>query len=153
MTAADGPAEAGLAPAVVVHGLAEARAALALAGPAGVVLLSAPGAAGSLGPGWFQAIVAAARAAHPAVPCRAVLDCADAPGHALAAFRAGIATVVLDPACPAFAAVAGAAAACGARVWPARPPALDLGPLGVAGWAAGKCRGRDKLSAWLRPAG
>lgn len=148
----------GLPPAVVVHGLADARAALALAGPAGVVLLSAPGAAGNLGPAWFLAIVAAARAAHPAVRCMAVLDCADAPGHALAAIRAGFAAVVLNPACPAFAAVAWAAAACGATVWPARPAALDLGPLGFTGCGQQgpgeeKRGAQDKLAAWLRPAG
>lgn len=135
-------------PAVVVHGLAEAAAALGLAGPRGVLLLSAPGAAGSLGPGWFLAIVAAAAAAHPGVPHRAALDCADAPGPALAALRAGLRLLVLDPGCPAFAAVAGAAAACGAEIWPARPAALDLGRLDLR-----KSGGWNKLAGWLRPAG
>jgi hypothetical protein len=77
-----------------------------------------------------------------------VLDCADSPGHALAALRAGMRLLVLDPACPAFAAVAGAAAELGAEVWPTRPPALDLGRLDLR-----KPGARDKLAAWLRPAG
>ncbi|RYI99019.1 MAG: hypothetical protein EON47_17965, partial [Acetobacteraceae bacterium] len=135
--------DGGISPAVVVHAPAEAALALELAGPAGVVLLSAPGAAGSLGPAWFLALVAAAAAARPGVPHLAVLDCADAPGHALAAIRAGLRAVVLAP-CPAFAAVAGAAAECGAAVWPTRPPALDLGRLDL-----GKPGGRAKLAGWL----
>ncbi|MCO6420031.1 hypothetical protein JYK14_28325, partial [Siccirubricoccus sp. KC 17139] len=65
-----------LPPAVVIHAAAEAAAALAAAGPAGVTLLSAPGAAGFLGPAWFQALVAGAAAAHRGVPHLAVLDCA-----------------------------------------------------------------------------
>jgi hypothetical protein len=135
-------------PAVVVHGLAEALAALDLAGPRGVLLLSAPGAAGSLGPGWFLAIIAAAAAARPGVPHRAALDCADAPGAALAALRAGARLLVLDPECPAFAAVLGAAKESGAAVWPARPPALDLGRLDLR-----KPGGRNKLAGWLGRAG
>lgn len=137
----------GFAPAVVVHAPAEAALALALAGPAGVVLLSAPGAAGSLGAAWFQAIVAAAAAASPGVAHLAVLDCADAPGPALVAIRAGLRAVVLAP-CPASAAVAAAAAGCGAAVWTARPPALDLGRLDLARPGA-----RAKLAGWLRRAG
>ena len=139
--------DGGPVPAVVVHAPAEAALALALAGPAGVVLLSAPGAAGSLGPAWFQALIGAAVAAAPGVSHLAVLDCADAPGQALAAIRAGLRAVVLAP-CPAFAAVAGAAAECGAAVWPTRPPALDLGRLDL-----GKPGGRAKLAGWLRRAG
>ncbi len=134
--------------AVVVHGLAEAIAALAEAGPDGVLLLSARGAAGSLGAGWFLAILAAAATAYPGVPYRAALDCADQPGHALAALRAGARLLVLDPDCPAFAAVAGAAAELGAEVWPVRPAALDLGRLDLRRPGA-----RNKLAAWLRAAG
>jgi hypothetical protein len=132
---------------VVVHGLAEAVAALALAGPRGVALLSAPGAAGSLGPAWFLALVARAAAAQPGVPHRAILDCADAPGQALAALRAGVAWLVLDPGCPGFAAVAAAAAEAGAAIWPARPPALDLGRLDLR-----RAGARDKLAGWLAAA-
>lgn len=135
------------APAVVVHGRAEAEAALALAGPRGVLLLSAPGAAGSLGPEGFLALVSAAAAARPGVPHRVALDCADAPGHALAALRSGLELLVLTP-CPGFAAVAAAAEARGATLWTARPEALDLGPIDLD-----RPGGQNKLALWLRGAG
>jgi len=129
-------------PAVVVHGAEQARAALAAAGPRGLVLLSAPGAAAWLGAPVFLAIVAAA--AVPGVPCRAVLDCGADPGHALAALRAGCRTLVLDPSVPAFGQVVAAAATLGATVWPARPPALDLATLDLRRPAQ-----RARLAAWL----
>jgi hypothetical protein len=113
-----------LPPAVVVHGLMEARAALR-AGRS-VTLLSAPAAALFAGCLWWRELVAAARAAHPATPAFDVLDCADAPGAAMAALRAGQRLLVLDPACPAWPAVCAAAARVGSRVLAARPPALDL---------------------------
>jgi hypothetical protein len=124
-----------LPPAVVVHGLEDACAALAPGLP--VTLLSAPGAALFAGAGWWRALVAAARAAHPATPCADVLDCADAPGRAMEAIRAGQAVLVLDPGCPAFARVASLA-----RVLSARPVALDLGARG------GGLRLRDWLAGW-----
>jgi hypothetical protein len=74
--------------AVIVHSLAQAKAALAPGVP--VLLLSAEGAAGSVGPGWWREVVAAARAAHPGTDTEALLDCADAPGHAMAALAAGV---------------------------------------------------------------
>ncbi len=131
-------------PVVTVHGLAGAKAALAAAGPRGVLLLSALGAGGFAGPAWFLEVVVQAAAAHPGVTHLAALDCADAPGTALAALRAGVRLVVLDGACPAFAAVRAAAAECGAQVLPARPPSLDLATLDL-------CRRDDlaRLAAWL----
>ncbi|WP_207191724.1 hypothetical protein [Paracraurococcus ruber] len=135
-------------PAVTVHDAAGAALALGLAGPRGALLLSAPGAGGSLGAPWFLALVAAAAASHPDVIHRAVLDCADAPGPALLALRSGVAEVVLDPGCPAFGQVAAVAAALGARLRPARPPALDLGALDLRRPAA-----RARLAAWLAGAG
>jgi hypothetical protein len=125
-------AEITLPPAVVVHGLAHALAALAPG--LAVTLLSAPGAGAFAGALWWRALVAQARAAHPATPCADILDCADAPGHAMAAIRAGQQTLVLDPACPAFPRIAALA-----RVLPARPPALDLAAHGAA----------RQLHAWL----
>jgi hypothetical protein len=136
------------APAVTVHAAAQAAAALAVAGQGGalgeVLLLSAPGAAGSLGAPWFHAMIATAAAAQPGVPYRAVLDCGDAPGQALAALRAGARLLILDPACPGFAAVAAAAAEVGAEVWPARPVSLDLGR-----FDPGRPAGRRRLAEWL----
>lgn len=128
-----------LRPAVVVHELAQARAALRPGYP--VTLLSATAAAGFAGCLWWRQMVAAARAAYPATPALDVLDCAAAPGHAMAALRAGQRLLVLDPSCPAFAAVASAASGVGAHVLPARPAALDLGDPAAAwrlkGWLAG----------------
>ena len=107
----------------MVHNAAQAGAALAVAGTAGATLLSAPGAAGSLGCAWFLAITSQAAASHPGVPHRVMLDCADATGHALAALRAGLRWLVLHPAPPGFATLA---AGLGAVVLPRAPPALDL---------------------------
>ncbi len=127
-----------LPPAVTVHGLAQARAAVAAAGPRGVLLLSARGAGGFAGAPWFLGVVGAAGGSV------AALDCADAPGAALAALRAGARIVVLDAACPAFAAVAAAAGEAGALLLPERPESLDL-----AGFDPRRRADRARLSAWL----
>ena len=110
--------------AVIVHGLADAQAALRPGRP--VTLLSARGAALYAGVLWWRELVAAARATCPATPARDILDCADAPGQAMAALRAGQRLLVLDDACPAFPAVRGAAESLGAHVLAQPPPALDL---------------------------
>ncbi len=131
-------------PAVTVHALAQAEAALAAARPAGVMLLSAPGAAVFAGPAWFLALAAEAARRRPGVGCIVALDCADAAGTALAAIRAGARTVILDGASPAFAAVAAAAAEAGACLLPERPASLDLGRIDLR-------RRADlaRLAAWL----
>jgi hypothetical protein len=123
--------------AVVVHGLSDAQAALRPGLP--VALLSAPGAALFGGCLWWRELVAAARAAAPRTPAQDILDCADAPGRAMAALRMGQPLLVLDPACPGYGAVAGAAAALGARVLAERPPAIDLASPGA----------RRRLARWL----
>jgi hypothetical protein len=127
-----------LPPALVVRAAAEARAALAVAGPGRALLLSAPGAAGFLGPLSWRALVEAAGDAPDA------LCCGDAAGDALAALRAGCRILVLDGALPGFATLAGAAAEVGALLLPARPPALDLRELDLRRPAA-----RAKLADWL----
>ena len=136
------------APAVILHGLAQARWALSKAGPAGVLLLSAPGAAGYAGAAWFLAVVAQAGEDFPAARCRAALDCGDAPGLALGAIRAGARTVILDPACPAFAAVAAAAEEAGVGLWDAAPVALDMAALDPKRRAD-----HARLAAWLSAIG
>jgi hypothetical protein len=118
-------------PAVVVHGLGHARAAMAPGLP--VTLLSARGAAVYAGCGWWRALMAAAGAEFD------ILDCAAAPGYAMAALRIGQRRIVLDPG-PAFAAVSAAAATLGAVVLDARPVALDLGERGA----------ERRLRAWLQ---
>ena len=137
------------APAVVAHTAGQALAALELAGPRGVLLLSARGAAGNMGAGWFLASVALARdgLVREPPPHWAVLDCGGAPGFALQALRAGARVLVLDPAVPAFPGVAAAAAEAGAALWAERPPALDLGLFDLRG--AGGARGRRRLAEWL----
>jgi hypothetical protein len=116
-------------PAVVVHGRGQAAWALRVAAGRPLLLLSAPGAALNAGPGWFKGIVDQAVAAHPGAIVQAALDCAAAPGAALAALRAGLKLVVFDLTHPAAASVLGAAAEAGAEVLGARPAALDLGAL------------------------
>jgi hypothetical protein len=117
------------APAVMIHGLDHARAALAPGLP--VVLLSAPGAALYGGCGWWRGLLAAARA-DGGTAFGDLLDCADAPGAAMAALRAGLRGLVLDGACPGYAAVASAASRCGAIVLPRAPASLDLAAAGAA---------------------
>lgn len=135
------------APALVVRGAAEAAAALALAGGQRVLLLSASGAAGYLGAAGWRALLQATAGAAPGAPFDDALCCADAPGLALAALRAGCRGLVLDAACPAFAQVAGAAAELGALLLPARPAALDLAELDLR-----TPRGQRRLAAWLAAA-
>jgi hypothetical protein len=119
-------------PAVVVHGLRHARAALAPGLP--VTLLSARGAAIYAGCGWWRALMQAAGAEID------ILDCADAPGYAMAALRLGQRGIILDHG-PAFVAVSAAAATLGAIVLDTRPAALDLADRGaerrLLGWLEG----------------
>jgi hypothetical protein len=116
-------------PAMVVHGREQAEWALRVAAGRPVLLVSAPGAALNAGPGWFKAVLDQAAAKHPGASFQAALDCAAAPGAALAALRAGFKLVVFDLTHPAAASVLGAAAEAGAEVLGARPAALDLGTL------------------------
>jgi hypothetical protein len=127
-------------PAVTIHGLDQARAALAPGVP--VTLLSAPGAGIYAGAGWWQALIAAA-APPPHTPD--VLDCGNAPGRALEALRCGQRLLILHraPHCtPAvWQDIAERAARQGAALLPTRPPSLDLADRGaarhLAGWLAG----------------
>jgi len=77
---------------IIIHSLADARAALAAAQALNVpvTLVSAEGAGGYAGASWFKALIDAAAAEFPAVALTAVLDCADEPGTALNALRHGI---------------------------------------------------------------
>ena len=126
-------------PAVVVHGLSDVRAVLAIGLP--VTLLSAPGAALYAGCGWWRALTARAREEFPLVLLDDVLDCADASGQALASLRIGQHIIVLAAEAPGWSAVAAIAAQRGAAVLATRPPALDLARPGVARQLAGWLRG------------
>ena len=117
-----------LPPAIVVHGLPHARIVLRMACP--VMLLSAVGAPSYAGCAWWRAMIGLARQEFPAAPAQDALDCAAAPGRALEALSLGCRVVVLRP-CPAFADIAGRAAAAGAVLLAERPPALDLAERGA----------------------
>ena len=76
---------------IIVHGIAHARAAAAAAATLDVPvrIRSAPGAATYGGAGWFLEMIEIVRAEYPNARIEATLDCADAPGHAMAALRRG----------------------------------------------------------------
>src|SRR5256885_2135234 len=80
------------APVIGIHSLAQAVAALSAAAEAGrpVILASAPDAGIYAGPGWFGAVLRAAREAVPGAQFRPLLDCGDDAGAAMAAIRAGL---------------------------------------------------------------
>jgi len=125
-------------PAVIVHGLADARTILAQGTP--VTLLSAPGAALYAGCLWWQALIAAARDGYPDIAMTDVLDCADAPGQAMAALRSGVVRLVLAAEVPAWDAVADIARRQGGFVLRQAPPALDIAARD----------GLYRLPTWLR---
>jgi hypothetical protein len=111
-------------PAVVIHGLAQARSVLVIGRP--VTLLSAQGAALFGGAGWWKAVIARACQEHPEVPVNDILDCADASGLALGALRIGQRRLILSPDAPGFASVAAIAASLGSELLTSRPPAIDM---------------------------
>ena len=129
-----GTEDASLPPAIVFHSLAQAEAALAVAGELGlpVTLLSAPSAAGYAGPGWFRSVVAQARAAHPEAQATAVLDCGEFSGLALAALRDGVTLIRFSG--DTADKIADIAGQYGARVISTRPEALDLARIERRGW-------------------
>ena len=116
-----------LGPAVIVHGLDMARAAMLAGRQTGFLpmLLSAPGAGAYAGVGWWRALMRQAAAADH------ILDCGPAPGRALEALRMGQKRLVLQAEPRIWADIAGRAHACGATLYDAPPPALDLGQHGA----------------------
>jgi hypothetical protein len=120
-----------LFPAVIVHGFDDARAVLAVCRK--VTFLSAPRAASYGGCLWWAELMRAAGAES------SLLDCGDAPGRAVEAFRLGLPGVVLGCEPEIFAAVAGIAAAQGAVLLAEAPPSLDMAERGAA----------RRLAAWL----
>jgi hypothetical protein len=118
------------APVIVVHSLVQAIAALTAAVKAGrpVVLASPPGAASYVGPGWFGAMVEAAREAVPKARFSALLDCGDDVGAALAAIRSEIEGVVFTGLADVAHRLADMARQHRVKFATDRPaPALDLG--------------------------
>jgi hypothetical protein len=117
-------------PVIIIHSLAQANVALraALKADRPVVLASPPGAGSYVGPGWFGALVAAAREAVPDARFSILLDCGDDVGAALAAIRAEIQGVVFTGRADVARRLADIACQHGVRFVTARPAALlDLG--------------------------
>ncbi len=115
---------------IVIHSLDHAVAALTAAAQAGrpIVLASAPDAGGYAGPGWFAALVRAAREAVPEAQFTTRLDCGDSVGAALAAIRSEIEGVVFTGRPDVAHRLADIAGQHGVRLETERPPAaLDLG--------------------------
>jgi hypothetical protein len=93
-----------------------------------VTLASAPDAGVYAGPGWFGALIAAAREAVPAAQSTALLDCGDDAGAAQAAMRAGIEGVVFTGRADVAERLLDIAGRRGTRLLTGRPAAaLDLG--------------------------
>ena len=126
-------------PAVVIHGLVDARTVLAVGRP--VTLLSATGAALYAGSGWWRALVERARSEYPGFPIDDILDCADASGLALGAFRIGLRRIVLGKEAPGWTSVAAIAASLGGEVLTHRPKAIDMSDRDTA----------RRLHDWLAP--
>ena len=117
-------------PVIIVHSLAQAIAALraALKAARPVVLAGAPGAGSYVGPGWFGALVSAAREAVPDARFSTLLDCGDDVGAVLAAIRSEIEGVVFTGPADVARRLADIAHQHGVRFVTGRPAALlDLG--------------------------
>ena len=113
---------------VVVHGIAHARAAVSAAAmlDVSVRLRSAPGAAVYAGAAWFEELVALVRTDFPEVTIEGSLDCADAPGYALAALRRGSRLIRFRGSRSAATKIAAIARSYGACLDDDDRPALDL---------------------------
>ena len=123
-------------PAVIIHGLDHARAAVAPG--LAVTLLSAPGAGVYAGVGWWRAIIAAAAPGTPDI-----LDCGSEAGRALEALRGGQKALILRAPAAIFEEVGAVALGCGANLLCVAPPGLDLAERGA----------ERRLAAWLAARG
>lgn len=132
--------------AVVIHEIADARAALAAAAAlrVPVLLLSAPSGAASLGAGWWQALVRRMTVEYPDVQFTALLDCGTRADLAQAALRQGLSDLCYRGPAATARRLSDIADQLGARLVRRRPKALDL--MGISDRAAA-------LRAWLSGAG
>jgi hypothetical protein len=99
-----------------IHSLAEARAIILAAADKVVWLESPVAAAGNLGIGWWQALLARLAEEFPERSITGALDCGSAPGHALAALRAGVSCVRVQAPPEALASLEQIAARLGATI-------------------------------------
>ena len=111
-----------------IHGLPHLRAALTAGAEAGrpIVVLSAVGASGFAGAGWFAALTEQGRAEFPDVPLTAILDCADRAGDVPAALKRGITHIVFTGHPEAAIRLRDIAGQMGATILLERPASLDL---------------------------
>ncbi len=129
---------------IIVHDLGHALAALEAASGLGrpVILLSAPGAAGSMGAQVFRDLIEMAKATHPGAEVTAVLDCGEDPGLVLGAFRAGVMAARVTAQPDAMDRLRGMAAEMDAQVFEDEGPFLDLideddAPAACKAWLGG----------------
>ena len=115
---------------MIVHGRTDIDIVLAHRRP--VTLLSGRGAASYAGCEWWRALMDLVHAHHPDATIAALLDCAGASGHALAAMRVGLRGLVLEPLAPGYARVAAIARRDGILLLESPPPALDMAHSGAA---------------------
>jgi len=85
-------------PFLIVHNIGHARDAVAAAKDLGrpVTLISAPGAAASMGADVFNRMIDAVRTEIPDIEIVAVIDCGSDPGQAMQALRLGSRNLRLD---------------------------------------------------------
>jgi hypothetical protein len=112
----------------VVHGLEHLRAALIAGARSGrpIIALSAAGASGYAGAGWFAGMIEQGRIEFPEVPLTAIFDCADRAGDVLVAFETGLKRIVCTGHPSAMERLRQIGATYGAAIVADRPPAFDL---------------------------
>ena len=120
------------------------------------MLASAPSAGSYVGPGWFGAVIDAARQAVPDARFSALLDCGDDIGAAQAAIRSEIEGVVFTGSADVARRLADIARQHGVRLFTEHPPvALDLGTdfFAVPEVLEQRCAGLMRTPAEQRAAG
>ena len=129
---------------VVVHDIHQARRAVTRAHELGaaLTLVSAPGAAATLGPAVFREMIATVRSERPepSFSFDAILDCGADPGPAMQALRAGCTYICSTAPEAVFIKLANIAEQCGGAVVHGPLTAFDLG----------NNADDDALDAWLK---
>ena len=113
---------------VIFHNLQQAECALAVAAGRPLTLLTAPWAGSYGGPGFYLAIVEAARQRYPQTDVQAILDCGDDGAMAQMALQLGWRGVVLRGKAAVREKVCQIAETYGADVLARPPKAVDPGP-------------------------
>ena len=119
--------------AITIYSLAHATLALKAASETGrpVLLISAPFAAGTTGPAWFQSVVSQAMDNFPEADATSMLDCGTMAGYAMASLRQGIKYIRFYG--ETFDKIADIAKQLKVRVTSERPDSLDLYALELQG--------------------